>query len=104
MTPGPDWSVEQLTDQPASDAVLLDLDGDGVPELLTISPFHGDTVEIWRMRNGRYRPAYEYPEKLPFLHAIYGGTVCGRPTVYAGNREGDRLLLGFFYAFRRAVI
>ena len=97
VTPGPAWTVTQLTDQPASDAVLLDLDGDGQPELLTISPFHGDTVEIWHIENGSYAPVYKYPQKLPFLHAICGGTVYGRPTVYAGNREGDRLLLGFYH-------
>ena len=97
VTPGKSWTVEQLTDQPASDAVLLDLNGDGLPELLTISPFHGDTLKIREIRDGRYTPVYEYPEKLPFLHAIYGGTVYGRPTVYAGNREGDKLLLGFYY-------
>ena len=97
VTPGQEWTVEQLTDQPASDAVLLDLDGDGAPELLTISPFHGDTVEIWHLANGKYVPVYEYPEKLPFLHAIYGGAVYGQPTVYVGNREGGKLLLGFFY-------
>ena len=97
VTPGQEWTVEHLTDQPASDAVLLDLNGDGKPELLTISPFHGDTVEIWHLTDGKYVPVYEYPEKLPFLHAIYGGAVYGRPTVYVGNREEDKLLLGFFY-------
>lgn len=97
VTPGPSWTVEQLTDQPASDAVRMDLDGDGLPELLTISPFHGDTVEIWHLTNGKYAPVYAYLDKLPFLHAIYGGVVYGRPTIYVGNREGDKLLLGFYY-------
>ena len=91
------WKIEQLTHKAASDAVLLDLDGDGQPELLTISPFHGDTVTIWHLEDGKYVCVYEHPEKLPFLHAIYGGTVYNRPTVYVGNREGDRLLLGFWY-------
>lgn len=91
------WNVRQLTNQPASDAVLIDLDGDGQPELLTISPFHGDTVTIWHRDGETYVPVYEYPEKLPFLHAICGGTVYDRPTVYVGNREGERLLLGFWW-------
>ena len=96
--PGEDWSIEVLLEGvPCSDAVLLDLDGDGQEELFTISPFHGDTIRIWRRENGTFVRAYEYPEKLPFLHAIYGGVVYGRPTVYAGNREGERLLLGFWY-------
>ena len=97
VTPGQEWTVEQLTDRPASDGVLLDLNGDGQPELLTISPFHGDTMEIWQLEDGAYTPVYSYPDKLPFLHAIFGGTVYGRPTVYVGNREGDKLLLGFYY-------
>ena len=95
---GAPWQVEQLLAQPASDAVKMDLDGDGRPELFTISPFHGDTIAIWHLDdNGEYQAAYRYPQELPFLHAICGGTVYGRPTVYAGNREGDRLLLGFFF-------
>lgn len=96
-TPEGEWQVELLLEEACSDAVLIDLDGDGEPELLTISPFHGNTISIWRRENGAYVQAYRYPEALPFLHAICGGTVYGRPTVYTGNREGDRLLLGFWY-------
>ena len=95
--PGEEWSVETLLEEACSDAVLIDLDGDGQEELLTISPFHGDTLRIWHRDGNGFAPVYEYPDKLPFLHAIYGGAVYGRPTVYAGNREGERLLLGFWY-------
>jgi hypothetical protein len=107
--PGEEWNVEQLLDQSASDAVLMDLDGDGVPELFTISPFHGERVAIWHRDNGGFRPVYEHPEEMPFLHAIAGGTVYGRPTVYTGNREGERQLLGFYYdgekkAYRYEVV
>lgn len=96
-TPARSWQIKQLLDQPASDGILMDLDGDGQPELLTLSPFHGDTVTVWHRAGGTYVPIYEYPEKLPFLHAICGGTVYGRPTIYVGNREGKRLLLGFWW-------
>ena len=95
--PGEQWRVERLLSQGASDAVQMDMDGDGVPELFTISPFHGDTIRIWHRDGETYRKVYQYPGKLPFLHAIYGGNVYGRPTVYVGNREGERLLLGFYY-------
>lgn len=98
-----DWRMEQLIDTPASDAVYMDLDGDGQEELLTISPFHGDTICIWARDGGQWVPVYEYPGQLPFLHAIYGGEVYGRPTVYVGNREGDRLFLGFWYDKDRGV-
>ncbi len=100
--PGSAWSVETLLETPASDAVMIDMDWDGAPELLTVSPFHGDAVAIWHAdASGAYREVYTYPEKLPFLHAIWGGEVYGRPTVYIGNREGDRLLLGFYYDAER---
>ena len=39
---------ETLLETPASDATLIDFDGDGKDELLVLSPFHGDTVLIYR--------------------------------------------------------
>ena len=96
-TPEGEWQEELLLEEACSDAVLIDLDGDGEPELFTISPFHGNTISIWRKEHGAYVRAYQYPDELPFLHAICGGTVYGRPTAYVGNREGERLFLGFWY-------
>ena len=95
--PKSEWAIVQLLKEPASDAVLIDLDGDGEDELLTISPFHGDTLSIWHLAAGTYQKVYAYPEKLPFLHAITAGTVYGRPMVFVGHREGRRSLLGFYY-------
>lgn len=94
---GEEWRIELLLEQATSDAVMIDLDGDGAPELLTLSAFHGDTVRIWHDTPAGYQCVYEYPDKLPFLHAIYAGEVYGRATVYTGNREGERLFLGFYY-------
>lgn len=94
---GRTWEITQLIDEPASDAVLVDLDGDGEPELFVMSPFHGDQISIYRKENGRYYRVYTHPEKLPFLHAIDSGTLFGRPVVLCGNREGRRELLCFFY-------
>lgn len=45
-TPAGEWTCEKLLDQPTSDALLLDFDGDGAEELLTLSPFHGDTESV----------------------------------------------------------
>ena len=93
--PGAAWRMERLLDLPCSDAVLLDLDGDGRPELLTLSPFHGDSLAIWHLRGESYELVYEHPEKLPFLHAICAGEPCGRPAVFVGCRGGERRLLVF---------
>lgn len=91
------WCVDELTTDAASDGLLIDLDCDGVEELCTIAPFHGDTINIYRKIDGRYTLVYTYPEKLEFLHAIFGGMICGKPTWILGHRKGDRLLLAFTY-------
>lgn len=94
---GAPWQIEPLLHTPASDAVLIDLDADGSPELLTLEPFHGDRLCIYHLREGVYEKVYEHPEKLPFLHAIDCGIIDGRPVALAGNREGKRELLLFYY-------
>lgn len=94
-TPSGDWTIEQLIDQPASDGLLLDIDNDGEEELCTIAPFHGDTINIYHKRNGKFELVYTYPEKLEFMHAIFGGMICGKPTWILGHRKGERYLLAF---------
>ena len=94
---GGEWEVRTLTEDAASDGLLLDLNGDGEEELCTIAPFHGDTVNIYQKKDGKFVLDYTYPEKLDFLHAIFGGEVCGKPTWILGNRKENRDLLAFTY-------
>lgn len=91
-TENDEWRITQLLSEPTSDAVLVDLDGDGEKELVTISPFHGDTLKIFKKVNEEYHVVYEHPEKLPFLHAIAPAVYKDRETVVVGNRKGDRNL------------
>ena len=91
------WEVKHLVDTPASDATLIDLDGDGKDELLVLSPFHGDTVDIYSEEDGEYVLCYECPKKLEFLHAIWSGKLQGENVVIIGHRKGDRDLLKFSY-------
>ena len=90
-------SSETLTTDAASDGLMVDLDGDGVEELCTFTPFHGNEVRIYRKENGKYELVYTYPEKLPFLHALWGGELCGKNTWVLGYRNGDRQLLAITY-------
>ena len=90
-----EWKIEQLLGTPASDATLIDLDEDGEMELLTLSPFHGDVVKIYKNVDGAYEEVYEYPEKADFLHAIWSGKINGRPVAVIGHRRGARRLLAF---------
>lgn len=95
--PGGQWTVATLTHDAASDAVLVDFDGDGELELGVISPFHGDRVRIYKQKNETFQMIYEYERKLPFCHAFYGGELCGRPSLVVGHRAGERDFLAFTY-------
>ena len=94
---GAEWTIETLTTDAASDGLLVDLNGDGVEELCTIAPFHGDTVNIYRKEGGKFVLDYTYPEKLEFLHAICADVINGKPYWFLGNRKGNRDLLAFSY-------
>ncbi len=90
------WSIEKLVSEPASDALLLDMDGDGEKELAMISPFHGENIYFYKKIDGEFKKVYTY-DTADFAHAIYGGTLLGEPTVIIGHRKGARNLLAFTY-------
>lgn len=94
---GSKWSIEQLLSEPASDAILLDLDEDGTCELCTFSPFHGDKISVYKKRGEQYDEVYIYPEAAEFSHAIGGAVICGKPVFITGYRQGKRRLMAIYY-------
>jgi len=97
-TPEGRWRIEQLLSSPTSDALLLDLDGDGQEELCTLSPFHGERVMIWhKSADDTYVPVWALPEDTPFSHAICGGCIAGVPTFVTGHRAGKKNLMAIRY-------
>lgn len=101
--PGGEWSVEKLLDAPTSDVLYLDFDGDGERELLTLSPFHGKELAIYKRTNGGMRRVYAHEKELPFLHAIWGAEIGGRTYAFIGCREGDRDLIALYHDGSRYV-
>lgn len=93
--PEGDWEIEQLLYSPASDAVLVDFDGDGERELAVLSPFHGDKISIYKKQKDGFLKVYEYEKPADFTHAIYGGSLCGKPALVVGHRKAERNLLAF---------
>jgi len=96
---GGDWEVQKILDGPASDVAVCDFDGDGQEEIAVIRPFHGDDFSVYRPDgDGGYVLCYRYPYRTDFLHAIYGGKLCGRPVFLCGCRAERQELFVLFYA------
>lgn len=93
---GGEWTAECILDVPASDMLYQDYDGDGKRELLVLSPFHGDTLTIYKDSGAGFAPVYECEKKLPFLHAIWGANIQGKEYAFIGNRQEDRELFAVY--------
>lgn len=91
------WEIKTLITDAASDAVLIDLDGDGEKELAVLAPFHGEFIRIYKCIDGAFTQVYQYEKSADFTHAIYGGMLCGKPAVVIGHRKGTRNLIAFTY-------
>ena len=97
QAPGQEWTSELLLNQPTSDMLYLDFDGDGERELLTLSPFHGDTLSIYKKKGPDFLKVWEYPARLPFLHAIWGTKLNGKDYAFVGCRQGNREFFAIYF-------
>jgi len=91
------WKIEHLIEHATSDMLFVDFDNDGQQELLTLAPFHGNELLIYKLKNGKYENVYTHPEKLDFLHAITTMTLNGKQVAIIGNRGGEKQLLCISY-------
>lgn len=94
---GSEWKYELLLDTKASDMLYEDFDGDGKRELLVISPFHGDTLSVYRKNEKGFENVWTYTEKLPFLHAICSSSIHGKNYGIIGNREDRKMLFAISF-------
>lgn len=88
--PKGEWLAERMLDRPVSEAVLLDLDGDGELELAAVEPFHGDRLAVYKRRAGRWEPIFE--GGVSFGHVILEVKAAGKTGLLVGNRSGSRAL------------
>ena len=92
-----EWNAECILDVPTSDMLYQDYDGDGEKELLIMSPFHGDTLAVYKNDGNAFVPVFTCEKKLPFLHAIWGANVQGKEVAFIGNRQEERELFAVHY-------
>ena len=84
---GKDWEVERIMEGNISEIALADIDGDGQEEIMTIEPFHGNQIHVYKLKNGKYEKDYTYPNEIDFAHALVGTTLTGKPCFVAGIRR-----------------
>ena len=76
-----------------SEMAFMDLDGDGRSELVTIEPFHGHTLNIYKHIEDEWK--LKFSDSISFGHGLSSGLFNGIPIVVAGNRR-DSLALEIF--------
>jgi hypothetical protein len=84
------WELTRLFDREVSEMSFIDLDGDGVPELVTVEPFHGDSLNIYKNREDGWK--LRYSDSLSFGHGLSSGMYNGRPVIAVGNRDASLAL------------
>lgn len=84
------WEVKAVFEKEVSEMTFIDLDGDGQKELVTIEPFHGTELNIYKRMNTDWE--LRYSGSLSFGHGLSSGIFNGEPVIVAGNRS-DTLAL-----------
>ena len=87
------WKKQQLFENEVSEFGFIDLDGDGQNELVTIEPFHGQTLCIYKKVENKWE--LKYSDSLTFGHGLSCGIFNNQPIVVAGSRRGTFALDSF---------
>ena len=87
------WVSEKWLDCEVSEIAKIDLDGDGVDELITIEPFHGNKLVVYKIDNGNW--VKKFDTELSFGHGLCANFINGQPTILVGNRASGKELLAF---------
>lgn len=87
-----EWTIATVMERPVSDIAVIDIDEDGVDELVTIEPFHGGDFVIRKKVGDDYQIIYKYPKEMDFGHVVWAGKLRGIPTIIGGYRRFEKEL------------
>ncbi len=79
------WGVTSLLKKEVSEMTFMDLDGDGNRELITIEPFHGNRLNIYKKQDDTWE--LKFSDSLSFGHGLSSGFFNGSPIIVVGNRS-----------------
>lgn len=82
-----DWRIEKIMDGAIGEIAMCDIDHDGQEEMMTIEPFHGNAIHIYKQIDKKWQKVYTYPTEIDFAHTLVGGTVCGVNSFIGGIRR-----------------
>lgn len=92
------WQTEIVIEGAISEVALVDIDNDGEDEIMTIEPFHGNSIKIYKKQAGIYQEIYRYENEITFAHALVGCKLRGKNTFLAGIRRMDAELFYVQYS------
>jgi hypothetical protein len=84
---GGEWKNENILKGNISEIALADLDNDGVDEIMTIEPFHGNSIQIYKLIDGNYTKVWTYKSEIDFAHSLVGCTLAGKNSFVVGIRR-----------------
>ena len=91
--PGDNWVIRPMFEREVSEMTFIDLDGDGQDELVTIEPFHGETLNIYKNTGKKWE--WRFSDSLSFGHGLSSGFIQRKPVIIVGNRSGSLALESF---------
>jgi hypothetical protein len=83
----PHWDIKHILEGMVSEIALIDIDHDGVEEMITIEPFHGNAIYIYKLIEGAYQRVYTYPFEIDFAHTLVSTYLHGVPSFVGGIRR-----------------
>lgn len=88
-----EWVIEKVMEGKIGEIALIDIDNDGNLEMITIEPFHGNTIKIYKLNNDKYECVFTYENEIDFAHTLIGRYINGVPSFIAGIRRLDAELI-----------
>ncbi|MCE0494505.1 hypothetical protein [Vibrio salinus] len=86
---GNEWKCEIIMEGNISEIALVDIDNDGVEEIMTIEEFHGNRVQIYKRIDDHYTKVWTYEPEIDFAHSLVGCKLAGKNSFVVGIRRVD---------------
>lgn len=82
-----DWNIDLLMDGKISEIAFSDINHDSIEEMITIEPFHGNSIKIYQNNDNAFNEIYSYPYELDFAHTILGTSLFNKNCFIGGIRR-----------------